>query len=960
VSCPICSTLTLSALLTQRNAEVALIFCCLSIDLHTLSAMAAVSSPFKMSLHHGMGLGMHDEGDFILEDAGFFGTSSSEQPSNSQEALNMLGLQPSPSKGRMFMEDDDGMPFDLDNILDMEEEQMEEQEMPDEYLDDILESNGLLQTGPHSPPHALNKTSSEQSTVKTMIPVIPPPLIDVDHLDDQPRASTSRSAALTPILVEEADDQIGLNGLPKYIAAGITTATLLDGTIIRFEKKRRMKGWKPKPAHYGSGATGLLSRPVHQIIDKIEAMAALKVVQDAEKKPIRTRKTVLTHMWQERYRPQRFTDLVGEERTHRDVLRWLKEWDACVFGKKAHLRKKWTKQNDDKDGFVHSDKWSRPRERILLLGGPAGMGKTTLAHVLARQCGYHVHELNASDDRSAKTVEDRVRDALESKSLKQQTDRPTCLVLDEVDGATGGRGEEGGGFIKALIKLVEKGAGSNGKKKGSKKGRPLLRPIICICNDPYSPNLRALRPYSKLIRVSRPSTPLLIKRLRQICDIEGIPADSKGLNTLIDSCQGDIRSCLNTLQLIQSDEGGLTAQTSKHKDELDQRLASALSIKDGSTSIHQIWSQLFQSLTTREKAQKRNYNKQSGEDSGQGVNLVGSILHHGDMDKVLAGCFEHYPTLKLVDDGWWRFKKMHDWIYWYESINKRSWQVGAQTEMWSYLPWSFLGWKHLFANTANELPEYPRVDYQNHLQKSAFEEVTTDLIACLPPATRSHFDRLSVITELGPCLVTLVSPDLKLINSQLVRPDERSTLTSLIDIMNHCNLEFVLDKNEQGQSFYRLEPPLEVFVNFEGKKSNLVGPAKFQLRQLIVGELHAAKLKARRIQMGAEDIGDGSKSMAGKDFKEAYAKKVGGGEVQTTRIAVDFFGRPIKAKAVSNPSLLSGKPITLPDSILGRRKEKEDEVQHLQKSAKLKVFYNYHEGYSNAVRKPVKMSSLLL
>jgi DNA polymerase III delta prime subunit len=46
------------------------------------------------------------------------------------------------------------------------------------------------------------------------------------------------------------------------------------------------------------------------------------------------------------------------------------------------------------------DETGRPKQKVALLFGPPGLGKTTLAHVVAKHAGYNVVEMNASDDRS--------------------------------------------------------------------------------------------------------------------------------------------------------------------------------------------------------------------------------------------------------------------------------------------------------------------------------------------------------------------------------------------------------------------------------------------------------------------------------------------------------------------------------------------------------------------------------
>ena len=117
-----------------------------------------------------------------------------------------------------------------------------------------------------------------------------------------------------------------------------------------------------------------------------------------------------------------YVELLSDDGTNRVLLKWLKLWDKVVFGREVRVRNK-NKKDEEEEGnpqkaknkpqqgkfkkkFVELDiddeldGSGRPKLKMAMLHGPPGLGKTTLAHVIANHAGYNVVEMNASDDRS--------------------------------------------------------------------------------------------------------------------------------------------------------------------------------------------------------------------------------------------------------------------------------------------------------------------------------------------------------------------------------------------------------------------------------------------------------------------------------------------------------------------------------------------------------------------------------
>ena len=245
-----------------------------------------------------------------------------------------------------------------------------------------------------------------------------------------------------------------------------------------------------------------------------------------------------TPLWVNKYKPSAPAQLIGNGKNIADLRRFLQTWEAI------HLT-----GEHPSAGLKGKDK---PMKAVLI-SGPPGIGKSSAATIIARQLGFEVTEVNASDTRgkSSGDVRDGVGGKASNAIREMVTNRAVSffggkpkkmvLVMDEVDGMSGG--DRGG--VQELIACI----------KMSKI------PIVCICNDKYNQKLKSLQNYTQDMPFSRPTKPQILNRMLKIAEEEGIQMSASAMEALIETTNNDIRSIINQLQMRR-----LTKQSFEYDD----------------------------------------------------------------------------------------------------------------------------------------------------------------------------------------------------------------------------------------------------------------------------------------------------------------------------------------------------------------------------------------------------------
>jgi len=234
--------------------------------------------------------------------------------------------------------------------------------------------------------------------------------------------------------------------------------------------------------------------------------------------------------WVEKYRPKKFVEVKGQNLAIEKVKHFVENFKSI-------------------------------KKNVLVLHGPPGTGKTTLAYVVANETSSEIFELNASDLRNRKKLQEILKPAMEQQSL---TKKSKIILVDEVDGISA---VDYGGLTE-LLSLIEF----------------TPHPVIITANDIWNRKLSSLRRKSDMVQLKEIDYRTIKDILTDILKKENKFITPDIVTSISIKAKGDLRAAINDIQTASNLEDPSKIHIDERNKEVDIFNALRLIFKGKATN----------------------------------------------------------------------------------------------------------------------------------------------------------------------------------------------------------------------------------------------------------------------------------------------------------------------------------------------------------------------------------------
>ena len=623
-----------------------------------------------------------------------------------------------------------------------------------------------------------------------------------------------------------------------------------------------------------------------------------------------------------------------------------------------------------------------------------------------RHAGYRPIEVNASDERSASALTERVTRAMESSTLvlgdeeaNGKSGKPNCIILDEVDGA------DAKSAISAIVDIVRAElpppvkSGSKGKK-GGRKAAYLRRPIILICNHKYAPALRPILPYARQFDVQPPNPERLASRLRAVLAAENMSVVAGGmlLHRLVASTGGDVRSCLYALQFASARARELAMKKREREGiiggnnaivDISSTLMAALGdtgngMKDMQSDVSNTVATVFRKDKFK-KSNKRQKTSGGGEmksETLKGVNHVLKMVDHfGDHSKTLDCLFMNVNRVGYVDPTLDRCAAAFDWLSSADMYRSQKSSVAMNNNaehhsMQKYYMPSAAAAIHLLCciETRPDLTFSTRELSDLHYQGQANMSLVQRFVEGFAPRSRSGIGggADTIVSDVIPYSLWLLSAGngkhslSKPVSSvDILSSEEKLAFSSHVATLRALGLTYVKDDRvlndfrSNHAPHVRLEPEIDKLVKFEHVEENYfvnrrqVPPV---LRELLAHGATVAALREREV-----DVKEGQELSANAGSKDLFQRQT------TTKSAVPEVTE-VKAEKRVARNFLSIRAAKAKEAKSARRaarvgvdRSKKVKLSNTGSGVEISkvIRFKFQKGFTQAVRAPCEIEDLI-